>query len=1308
MEYVFKLTEFNVYNKNECDFDEDNITKSKIDKNKFYIQMFGLNAEGKTASIIVEDYKPFFFIKVGNNWGQTKKTAFFEHLKHKVGKYYEKSITDCRLIEREKLYGFDYGKKHRFIEIKFENINIFNKVKNFWYKDTTNSEGEKEKRLITNGYKFIYNEEILYVELYEANILPLLRLFHIREISPSGWIALPATNTTVVVEKTTYCDYEYYINYKHIIPLNNKEDGVPYKSLSVDIEASSSHGDFPVPVKSYKKLANNIVDYFEKLSDVDNKQKCKSILKQILYAAFGFTEMNNINIVYPKTNIKYEDELNIRIENWFKTKIKDNDINNNENYIELFFENANKMFNEDKDKEEPVNIEEEHSDDDSDTEEIVIEEDKKWNISNILKNQEYYNNKDSTIVDIMCDKTFKREGKINELTRTLRNHFPPLEGDKVTFIGSTLMIYGEKEPYFNHCIVLNTCDNLTIQNAVIETYETEKEVILAWTRFMQRENPDIILGYNTFNFDYEFMFRRAQENDCVEEFLKLSRNKNEICSAVDYTYSGKIDIDRSTTILASGTYDLSIIKMNGRLQVDMLNWFRRTETYTSYKLDDVSSHLIGDEIKEIQHFILDDKEVTRVITNNMTGLYEESYIHFKEISHSCNYYKGKQKFKVIRVCKKEKWFEIQGNEHPSSSKITWGLSKDDITPKDIFRMSNEGSASRAIVAKYCIQDCNLVHYLFNKVDVLTGLIEMSKLCSVPMSFLIYRGQGIKLTSYVAKKCREKGVLMPVLDKCTNNKGFEGAICLRPKCGLYLEESVDVGDFMSLYPSSMLSENLCPSSKLCSKEYDLSGNLIEEIGEKDLNNNLIYDNINGVEYVDKRFDTYSWIKKHPKAKAEKVVSGHKICRFAQPYQKDGVEVKAIMPSILEELLKARKDTKKLMKETKDSFMKNILDKRQNAYKVTANSLYGQLGAKSSTFYEPDVAASTTATGRLLLTFAKRVIEECYADAVVETTYGLVHTKSEYVYGDTDSVFFKFELIDVETGEIIKGDKELELSIEIAKEACDNVTKVLKKPHNFEYEKTFKPLCLPAKKRYSGIKYSDEHPEGERCEMGNVLKRQDCAPCVKDVYGGAIDILMVERNITNSINFVHSYLQNLVNGNISIDKLIITKSLRSFYKKPHTIPQHVLAERIGERDPGNKPKPGDKIPYVFIVTNTPKNGKKLLQGDRIESPSFIKDNNIQIDYSYYISNQIMKPLLQLYGLVLNNIWLSQRPPRRAKITQFANTIENVRKTEQDEKKSETKINKLKDKEVQELIFSKYLRDTNNIKNGNQNISSFFKSK
>jgi hypothetical protein len=88
--------------------------------------------------------------------------------------------------------------------------------------------------------------------------------------------------------------------------------------------------------------------------------------------------------------------------------------------------------------------------------------------------------------------------------------------------------------------------------------------------------------------------------------------------------------------------------------------------------------------------------------------------------------------------------------------------------------------------------------------------------------------------------------------------------------------------------------------------------------------------------------------------------------------------------------------------------------------------------------------------------------------------------------------------------------------------------------------------------------------------------------------------------------------------------------------------------------------------------------------------------------------MKPLLQLFGLVLKDIWLSQKPPRRAKVTKLQESIDNIRASEQDEKKCEKKINKLKDKEVEELIFSKYLRDTNNSKTGNQSISKFFSLK
>jgi len=416
----------------------------------------------------------------------------------------------------------------------------------------------------------------------------------------------------------------------------------------------------------------------------------------------------------------------------------------------------------------------------------------------------------------------------------------------------------------------------------------------------------------------------------------------------------------------------------------------------------------------------------------------------------------------------------------------------------------------------------------------------------------------------------------------------------------------------------------------------------------------------------------------------------------------------MPSILQELLKARKDTRKLIPQTPDEFMKNVLDKRQLAYKVTANSLYGQLGAKTSTFYEPDIAASTTATGRLLLTFAKRVVEECYSNTDIDSKYGLINTKAEYVYGDTDSVFFKFNLTDKESGEKIVGDKALELSIEIAQEACHQVSKVLKQPHDFEYEKTFMPFCLLSKKRYVSIKYEFDPTKGKRNEMGIVLKRRDNAPIVKDVYGGVIDILMKEKNIQKAIDYVHNCLQDLVDGNVPIEKLIITKSLRSFYKNPQGIAHKVLADRIAQREPGNKPTSGDRIPFVYIVTKTSAKGKKVLQGDRIETPTYIKENNLEIDYSFYITNQIMKPLLQLFGLVLKDIWLSQKPPRRAKVSKLQEAIDKIKLETEDEKKCDKKISKLKDTEVEELIFAKYLRDTNNAKNKNQSIAKFFTSK
>jgi DNA polymerase elongation subunit (family B) len=1494
MEHICRIFDFNICTSQSAIADVGNNsdsggeaeeTNQYEDTSVFLIQIFGVNEIGETSSIIVDGFKPFFYVLVNETWNIAAKEMFLAHMKQKMGNYYKNSITECKLIKRKKLYGFDGGKEHKFIRLEFSSLGAFNKAKNLWYGAYTR-EGRK---LLPGGYHFLDTG----TKLYEGNIPPLLRFFHIKDLSPSGWIALPLKKARFVLdqnEKRTTCTFEIVTDEKYIVPLNNMETRVPYKICSFDIEASSSHGDFPVPVKSYKKLATNIVEHFENLKTEISPEICKSILRRIVLAAFGYETMENIDLVYPKVIPSSRREVEKMCEKWIETPIRS--FLKTEEFNEL--NTLEKMFDKIKSNEEDDNA-----------------EDHPEHIDFFKKNVKSQVDKKFTVVSLMCDKTVEREDRLESLNVSLTpsggssSIFPALEGDKVTFIGSTFMKFGEHEPYMNHCAVLNSCSALPMENTIIESYSTEREVLLAWQQLIQQENPDIIIGYNIFGFDYMFMFKRAEENQCIEDFLKLSRNKDEVCATRDRE-TGRYKLEESSIQIASGQHDLKFIKINGRLQVDLYNFFRREENLTSYKLDYVAGHFIGDYIKTTTHL----SHGTEIKTTNMTGLLEGSYIHIEEIGHSIDYYENGAKFKVTHVNKKENKFVIDSLISPDMhKKVRWCLAKDDVTPKDIFRMTNGSAEDRSIIAKYCIQDCNLVHYLFNKVDILTGFIEMAKICSVPINFLVMRGQGIKLTSYIAKKCREKRTLMPVIEKGSLDDGYEGAIVLEPKCDLYLDNPVACVDYASLYPSCMMSENLSHDSKVWTKEYDLANNLIEETGEKNQDGEFIYDNLPGYQYVDINYDTYKYVRKSPSAAAEKVRSGFKMCRFAQ--FPDGK--RAIMPSILEELLTARKTTRKLIPQQTDEFMKNVLDKRQLGYKVTANSLYGQCGAKTSTFYEMDIAAATTSTGRLLLTYAKKVIEECYGDSVCETAnHGPVLTKAEYIYGDsvanytpvyvkkdnstdictiedvaskygnnlwvqclepgkqekevcelngvetwsekgwtnlhrvirhklashkkmvrilthtglvdvtddhsllllngkeispkdvqvgaellhfalkehvdskphdiltghfesmneaasytnylnscdvkfrvvsgedlsiivipnplghrnrnaitkileipyegyvydlttdnhhfaagvgnmivhnTDSVFFTFNL-QTPQGEPIRGKKALEITIELAQEAGHLASAFLKGPHDLEYEKTFMPFCLLSKKRYVGMLYETDPEKCKRKEMGICLKRRDSAPIVKDIYGGVIDILMKEQNIQKAIEFLKQSLQDLVDERVPMDKLIITKSLRSGYKNPKAIAHKVLADRIAARDPGNKPTSGDRIPFVYTVSTN----KKALQGEKIETPSFIVEHGVKIDYAFYITNQIMKPVQQLFALVLERIWIMQKK-EHSTLRTFHKEVETLKRTV-DEDKFSDKLEQLRNKKVKAMLFDDYLRETNNEKEGNQSIMKFFK--
>ena len=220
----FKLFDYNPYDYIEEDDDDDEEYKSEPNI-EFIIQMFGINEQGETCSIQVSDFHPFFYVKIPDEWNIKHKHVFKNQLCLKMGKYYQNSIFNISLVKKKKLYGFDGGKYYNFFKIEFKSYRAFNRAKNQWYYTYQDRKGENVRKLMVDGLK-INNKHL---QIYEANIPPLLKFFHTMNISPSGWIKIP-TNKCIINEiKETTCTYEYCIRYNYIESLPDKETSVPYK-----------------------------------------------------------------------------------------------------------------------------------------------------------------------------------------------------------------------------------------------------------------------------------------------------------------------------------------------------------------------------------------------------------------------------------------------------------------------------------------------------------------------------------------------------------------------------------------------------------------------------------------------------------------------------------------------------------------------------------------------------------------------------------------------------------------------------------------------------------------------------------------------------------------------------------------------------------------------------------------------------------------------------------------------------------------------------------------------------------------------
>jgi DNA polymerase elongation subunit (family B) len=196
---------------------------------------------------------------------------------------------------------------------------------------------------------------------------------------------------------------------------------------------------------------------------------------------------------------------------------------------------------------------------------------------------------------------------------------------------------------------------------------------------------------------------------------------------------------------------------------------------------------------------------------------------------------------------------------------------------------------------------------------------------------------------------------------------------------------------------------------------------------------------------------------------------------------------------------------------------------------------------------------------------------------------------------------------------------------------------------------------------------------------------------------------------SVSFLKDSLDQLIQGKYPLDDLVISKTLRAHYKDPTRIAHRVLADRIKERSPGNAPQANDRIPYVYIANL---DGKKVLQGNRIEHPDYIKEKGLNPDYEFYISHQIMNPVLQLYAIVLEQLEGFQE---KTISEQWHNFSKQMRQDGKSEQQIKEKLSALREIEVRKLLFDpvfKKIKDDpitkmlKNKQNGNRTITEWFK--